>query len=141
MDIYERLIKSEKGQVMPVAVQRITPEAFQTIAHTEIRWLGSAGVMINTHGTNIMIDPLLEGFDMPVLFDSPILPAEVPSLAAILVTHIDNDHFSRPTCRDLKGVCQSYHAPQYVAEVMQEEGLNSFGHNIHETFVVGGMLP
>lgn len=139
MNINERLKKSAKGQVMPVELQHITPEAFQAIAHTEIRWLGSAGVMINTHGTNIMIDPLLEGFDMPVLFDSPILPAEVPSLDAILVTHIDNDHFSRLTCQDLKGVCRAYHAPQYVAQVMCEEGLNGIGHDIHETFTIGNI--
>ena len=137
MNIQEKLKKSAKGQVMPVEVQHITAEAFQTIGHTEIRWLGSASIMINSRGTNIMIDPLLEGFDMPVLFEAPVSPIEIPSLDAILVTHIDNDHFSRPTCKDLKAACQAYHAPQYVAEVMREEGLDGIGHNIHETFTIG----
>ena len=34
--------------------------------------------MINDHGTVIMIDPLLEGFDMPLLIDMPIDVKDVP---------------------------------------------------------------
>ena len=128
---------TEKGQAMPARVLPITKEAFAHIDHTCIYWLGSAGIFINTRGTNIMIDPLLEGFDMPTLFESPILPADIPALDALLVTHIDNDHFSRPTCKDLLPVCRSYHAPQYVAQVMrEEESIPGTGHNIHETFAV-----
>lgn len=47
---------------------------------TSIYWMGSASIYIQSHGTKIMIDPLLEGFDMPLLFDMPILPQDVPSL-------------------------------------------------------------
>ena len=127
--------KSSKGQAMPAEVIPIRAEAFEPIDHTKVYWLGSAGILINTRGTTLMIDPLLEGFDMDTLFDSPILPNDVPSLDGILITHIDNDHFSRPTCKDLKGVCKSYHAPQYVAKVMrEEEGLPGEGHDIHEIF-------
>jgi L-ascorbate metabolism protein UlaG (beta-lactamase superfamily) len=132
-----RIKESEKGQAMPETVEFFDEKAFKKIDGTEIRWLGSAGVMINSRGTNIMIDPLLEGFDMPVLFETPIKPEQIPDLDAVLVTHIDNDHFSRVTCRKLKSVCRSYHAPQYVAEVMREEGVNGIGHDIHETFSVG----
>ncbi|MBR1660170.1 MAG: MBL fold metallo-hydrolase, partial [Oscillospiraceae bacterium] len=102
---------SARGQAMPAWVQPIGKSAFDPCDNTTIRWLGSAGFFINTRGTTLMVDPLLEGFDMPVLFESPILPEHVPSLDALLVTHIDNDHFSRPTCKDLLGVCKAYHAP------------------------------
>ena len=67
------------------------------------------------------------------------IPAQVPALDAVLITHIDNDHFSRLTCQDLKGACRAYHAPQYVAQVMCEEGLNGIGHDIYETFTVGNI--
>ncbi len=60
---------------------------------------------------------------MPLLIDMPILPSQVPSLDAILITHIDNDHFSRMTCTDLKTVCNKYYAPNYVGDVMLEEGI------------------
>ena len=39
---------------------------------------------------------------------------------AILVSHVDNDHYSRPTCRDLKDVCKEYHSSYYVASLMKE---------------------
>lgn len=47
---------------------------------TSIYWRKSANIYIPSHGTKIMIDPLLEGLDMPLLFDMPILPQDVPSL-------------------------------------------------------------
>jgi len=55
-----------------------------------------AGFLINSRGTTIMIDPLLKGFDMPVIIEFPIKTEEVPKLDAILVTHSDNDHYSIP---------------------------------------------
>ena len=127
---------NEKGQA--VAPERIlmNNDNFADNGRTEVYWLGGAGLMINDHGTNVMIDPVLEGFDMPLLYETPILPEGVPSLDAVLITHIDNDHFSRPTCTDLKGVCRGYHAPNYVADVMKDEGYNVTKHDIGETFEV-----
>ena len=75
---------------------------FEDQGNTRVYWLGGGGAMINDHGTVIMIDPLLEGFDMPLLIDMPIDVKDVPHVDAILVSHVDNDHYSRPTCRDLK---------------------------------------
>ncbi|MFQ9924165.1 MAG: MBL fold metallo-hydrolase [Beduini sp.] len=131
--------RSIHGQAMPEKVIKINEDAFLPTRQTEIRWLGNAGIMINSHGTTLMIDPLLEGFDMPLLFEMPILPQTVPHLDAVLITHIDNDHFSRPTCSDLKPVCEAYHAPYYVAEVMREESINGTGHAIHDTFKVNNI--
>lgn len=114
-------------------------EAFTKTNTTVIRWLGSAGAFINSRGTCIMIDPLLEGFDMPLLIDMPILPHQVPTLDGVLITHIDNDHFSKMTCKDLKAVCKEYHGPHYVAEEMKEEGLHGIGHSINETFTINNV--
>ena len=132
-----QLTYNQNGQALAPATKPITAEAFLPIDHTEIRWLGNAGIMINSRGTTWMIDPLLEGFDMPLLIEQPILPQDVPSLDACLVTHIDNDHFSRITCKKMKDICKAYHAPQYVAEVMRDEGLNGIGHDIGEEFFIG----
>ena len=54
-----------------------------------------AGYFINSRGTTLMVDPLLEGFDMPIMIDFPIAAKDVPRLDAILVTHADNDHYQR----------------------------------------------
>lgn len=131
-----KIKRSSQGQAMPKEAIIVNKDAFDNISHTEIRWLGNASILINSRGTTMMIDPLLEGFDMPLLYDMPILPQDIPHLDATLITHIDNDHFSRPTCIDLKDVCDTYHAPHYVASEMIKEGIDGIGHSIHDSFYV-----
>lgn len=117
--------------------QAFGKEAFEDIETTEIRWLGMAGFLVNSRGTTIMIDPLLGGFDMPVMIDFPIEAKQVPGLDAILITHSDNDHYSIPTNLDLKPVTREYHSTVYVDSVMKNEGLPSYGHEIGDTFNIG----
>lgn len=78
---------SEKGQAIPSATQHLGKEAFAPSNQTVIRWLGNAGFFINSRGTCIMVDPLLIGFDMPLLIEPPILPEEVPALDAVKVAN------------------------------------------------------
>lgn len=130
--------KTEKGQAIPAATIPLTEKAFAKTDGTDLYWLGNASIFINSRGTNVMIDPLLEGFDMTLLIDMPILPKDIPALDAILITHDDNDHFSKPTCHDVKN-CKEFHAPKFVAGLIRDEGLNGIGHDIGETFTVGDM--
>lgn len=134
----DRFIMNDKGQAMPAKVIPVMPAAFGSRTGSEITWLGGAGVLLNVRGTTLLIDPLLTGFDMPVLFDCPLRPEDVPQLDAILVTHIDNDHFSRETCLALRNVCRAYHSTGYVAEEMRAAGIPGEGHDIGESFMVGG---
>ena len=130
--------KSEKKyQAKAPKTQPFGKEAFAASDHTTVRWLGMAGFLINSRGTNIMVDPLLKGFDMPVMIDFPIDTKDVPKLDAVLVTHSDNDHYSIPTNRDLNPVTRSYHSTHYVDSLMKREGLPSYGHDIGEKFKVG----
>src|SRR5215217_1122821 len=69
-------------------------EAFEASDGTVLRWLGMAGFLINSRGTTVTVDPLLGGFDMPVMIEFPIAADDVPKLDAVLVTHSDNDHYS-----------------------------------------------
>ncbi len=136
----DKFILNDKGQAVPAAVLPVGPPAFGPSAGTEITWLGGAGILMNVRGTTVLIDPLLTGFDMPVLFDCPLRPEDVPCLDAVLVTHIDSDHFSRETCLALRDVCRSYHSTGYVAEEMRAAGIPGLGHGIGESFGVGGHL-
>lgn len=115
------MLKNEKGQAVAPKTVTMTKKDFEDQGNTRVYWLGGGGAMINDHGTVIMIAPLLEGFDMPLLIDMPIDVKDVPHVDAILVSHVDNDHYSRPTCRDLKDVCKEYHSSYYVASLMKEE--------------------
>lgn len=132
------VITNGRGQAMPARVATMDGRAFEAADGTSVYWLGGAGFLINARGTTIMVDPVLGGFDMPVLFDAPLDPGTVPRLDALLVTHIDNDHFSRPTCGALRDVCPVYHAPAYVAGVMRDEGMPGVGHAIGDAFTVAG---
>lgn len=125
---------NEKGQAIPPHTQAFGKEAFLPTGNTVIRWLGNAGFFINSRGTCLMVDPLLVGFDMPLLIDVPILPRDVPVLDAVLITHSDNDHFSVPTCQQLAPVCKVYHSTHYVDSLMTNIQLPSVGHGMKDTF-------
>lgn len=126
-----------KKQAQAPAPQFFGAEAFQPQDHTTVRWLAGAGALINCRGTILMIDPVLKGFDMPLLVDAPLKTEDVPKVDALLITHSDNDHFSIDTCRDLVPVCTSCHAPRYVAGLADSIDLPAFGHEIGDSFSVG----
>ncbi len=132
----EKLTRSPHGQAMPAGTVPVTEKAFAPSDKTSIIWLGGAGILINCRGTVLMIDPVLEGFDMPLLFDPPLAPEEVHKLDGLLITHIDNDHFSRQTCRKL-ACCKTLYAPVYVAGEASREGIYSVGKRIGDCFRVG----
>ena len=60
---------NEKGQAQAFDSVKLTKKDFENNHHTSVYWLGGGGAMINSYGTVIMIDPLLKGFDMPLLID------------------------------------------------------------------------
>jgi L-ascorbate metabolism protein UlaG (beta-lactamase superfamily) len=128
---------TKKYQARPPATQPFGKEAFAASADTVLRWTGNAGFLINSHGTTLMIDPLLQGFDMPLLIALPLAPKTVPHLDAVLVTHADNDHYSIPTLRDLVPVTRELHSTVYAASLMKEHGWLARGHGIGDTFQVG----
>ncbi len=128
---------SKPFQAKAPATQPFGPEAFNAADFTVLRWLGMAGFFINSRGTTLMIDPLLGGFDMPIMIDIPLAAADVPRLDAVLVTHSDNDHYSVPTCQALAPETTTFHSTRYVASLMDADGLPAHGHDIADTFTVG----
>lgn len=52
-------------------------DAFAASRQTTILWLCAASFFLNSRGTTLMVDPLLEGFDIPFVIDMPILPKQV----------------------------------------------------------------
>lgn len=114
-------------------------EAFGRSNQTTIRWLGMAGFLVNSRGTTFMIDPLLEGYDMPLLMGFPIRPKDVPFVDAVFATHSDNDHYSVETFKDLASVTRAYYSTIYVDSLMKNEGLKSFGYKIGVPFSFGSV--
>lgn len=127
---------NEKGQAVAPTSHPFGVEAFAQIQDTQIRWLGFGGVMINTRGTILLLDPLLTCFDMPVMIENPIDTKQIPHVDATLITHIDNDHFSRSTCKQLVAVCDGFHGTSCVYEEMTKEGIAGIPHAIGDQFQV-----
>ena len=78
-------------------------EHFDVIKGTNVHWLGSAGVLINSYGTSILIDPVLDEVEingqywtraggLKLFHRVPIQLENVPVVDAILYTHADEDH-------------------------------------------------
>ena len=112
---------NEKGQAVAPKTIKLKKEDFDNHHEVAVHWLGGGGAMINSHGAIIMIDPLLKGFDMPLLVDMVMDTSEVPHVNGVLVSHVDNDHYSRPTLKDLKDRIEEVHTSYYVASLMKEE--------------------
>ncbi len=114
-------------------------EAFAPSDDTTIRWMGVGAAMINCCGTCIMIDPMLKSPDMPMLIEFPITVEQIPFIDGMLVTHIDRDHYSLPTCQAVKEKCREFHSTKYVASQMKKDGIAGIGHEIGERFCIGPM--
>ncbi|MHC5248298.1 MBL fold metallo-hydrolase [Enterococcus sp. LJL90] len=133
-------MKNQKGQAIPNKTQPIPTKAFNKQEGTTLYWLGNSGLLINGRGTTILVDPVLEGFDIPLLIDMPLNAAEIPQLDAVLLTHSDNDHFSVPTLTKLKRLKPAVHGPKYVAELFTEKiGGPASGHDLHDHFKVNNI--
>jgi L-ascorbate metabolism protein UlaG (beta-lactamase superfamily) len=132
-------LQQTKYQAKAPTTQPFAAEAFVASKRTTIRWLGLAGFHINSRGTNIMVDPLLGEFDMPVMIEFPIKAHDVPKLDAVLLTHSDNDHYSVYTNKELKSVTTAFHSTMYVDSLMNSIGLPSHGHNIGDQFTIGSV--
>lgn len=126
-------------QATPPQTQFYGAEAFEPTQGTVLRWLGNSGLHINSRGTNIMIDPVVEDFDMPLLIDMPITSDKIPYLDAVLITHDDNDHFSQSFRANTSERVEVYHAPHFVADLIAAEGLAAQGHAVGTTFSVGNV--
>ena len=84
----------EKKQARAPAPWPMGPQAFGPQEGTTVYWLANSGALVNCRGTVLLIDPLLTGFDMPLLVEAPLQVEDVPKADAVLLTHSDNDHFS-----------------------------------------------
>lgn len=110
---------------------------FEKIDTTKVYWICNSGFLINSRGTCIFIDPVLEGFDLPLLTPIPLNLEDITHVDATLITHCDQDHFSHITNQKLKDKCDEFHATQYVASLFEDIGMVAQGHDIHSSFQIG----
>ncbi len=115
----------------PLTTQAINPDFFEPRDSTCLAWLGMAGVVLNAHGTILLIDPMLtvsepngqplcEGiFEMALPL--PITVPDLPRVDFVLYTHADDDHLGRLSAAALaeRFPCQ-FIAPRRVEMILKE---------------------
>ncbi len=64
-------VSQAKQQAPAPESQPFGSEAFVPGDETVVRWLGMAGFVITSHGVSLALDPVLSGFDPPLLGEPP----------------------------------------------------------------------
>lgn len=121
-----------KKQAVAPKVKKIMQEDFFDNGKTIVFWLGGAGALINSHGTTIMIDPIIshdssdilisEVFGCKLFFqEPPILSTQIKTLNAVLFTHADEDHMGSITPRMLLRTQASFHGTRFVGRELMKQ--------------------
>ncbi len=133
----------------PQPTVNLKAEDFSDCGDTRVYWLGSAGVLLNSHGTTLMVDPVLGYIDSEppisesyeiLLVKPPIEPEDVPHLDAICYTHTDWDHCTKTTAVALQPKTKTYHFTHFTEQLLRFYGIHAKqrrAHNIGDSFLVG----
>ncbi len=130
----------------------LTPDAFINNNDTAVYWLTGAGILINSHGTIILVDPVLslESFDPPIseiegtpqYVMPPLSVEDIKKLDAILYTHADTDHMGPITASKLKELMVPFHCTPYVKDKLIELGVSDqliISHKKEDCFRIGNI--
>ncbi|MBO7744374.1 MBL fold metallo-hydrolase [Paenibacillus sp. MWE-103] len=136
-------------QVRAPYTRPMTAKDFEPSDTTSVWWLSGAGFLIQSHGTLLMIDPVIsmqDGSDENcelghrLLVPLPIEAADVPRLDAILYTHRDDDHLGPVTASALIRTGGLYAGPAIVVQELERLGVPSSqarAFRIGESFRIG----
>lgn len=130
---------SKNSQAMPTKSIQITSDFFKKKDSIEIVWLGNAGILINSYGTIILIDPILEK-EYNSLIDIPLDYDTLNIIDSILITHTDFDHCSIKTLKKLESKTKSIHSTYYVSQYLSQYNISSTPHNIYDEFKINNTL-
>jgi len=129
----------------------LPPNYVEDGGETAVYWLSASGVLVNSHGLNIMIDPLLSILsDDPAIGETaemlmtapPIMATQVKKLDAVLYTHTDTDHLGPITAKELMHTGAQFHGTPYVIQELRRLGLpngQGVGHTSGATFRLGNL--
>lgn len=123
----------ELKQVTAKDTMKIDPLFFEQKDNTTIAWLASAGFLINSQGTIILIDPVLmtkaeddeiseAGLKLKIPY--PIRATEVTKVDYVLYSHPDNDHLGEDTAVVLAKLNPTFIGPHTVFNKLSYLGVN-----------------
>ncbi len=136
----------DKTQATPPRTVPIDRTAFEERDETAVYWLGEAGVLINSHGTLLLVDPVVSRIPDSILpdhgwlsevngnrylIDLPVEAAHIERLDAVLYTHSDDDHMGVVTAPMLRPTGCAYHATGETALKLTDLGVPASRITVH----------
>lgn len=129
-----RVRYSLRGQAIAPEMIPLGPGDFEDNGKTVVHWLSGAGWFINSHGTLLMVDPLIaykplgEGIhtvselDVPLFQELPIDAEDIRRMDSVLYTHADGDHQGQMTVKILnRNTLTLFWGPAPVQRRLMEE--------------------
>ena len=118
-----------------LTTQLIDASFFDAHDDTVLAWLGMAGLLVNSRGTVLLIDPLLVSTErdgeeysetgLRLKVPLPIEAQEVPRADVVMYTHAEDDHCGKATAKVLEDrLHPTFFAPPPVFERLREVGID-----------------
>lgn len=146
----EKIDMENRVPVIAPKVHPITEDAFAPCENTTVYWLGGGGFMVNTRGTILLIDPILETFEKEgslyaanghiLLQPFPMETKDVKKCDMLLFTHDDGDHANPETVKILANQDVPMLGSARVFETLVKQGIKPDHYTVchaGETYTVG----
>ncbi|MBP1924217.1 L-ascorbate metabolism protein UlaG (beta-lactamase superfamily) [Sedimentibacter acidaminivorans] len=142
-------MKTQKFQATAPSTIQMREDDFKLQNSTSVYWLGSGGILINSRGTIIMIDPVIctdpqnssmSETGQTLLVSSPIVPSKIKKVDAVLYTHSDYDHLGELSAIELSKKGTVFHGTEFVSNKLKSFEIDSasiISHEIGSTFRIG----
>lgn len=128
----EKIEMDERVPVIAPETKMMGEEAFVKCDNTKIYWLGGGGFMVNSRGTVLLIDPMLEMKDKENMIAAnghkllqcfPMETKDVRKCDRILFTHDDGDHANSETVNILADKDVKMLGSARVFETLVKQGM------------------
>jgi len=130
--------------------RKLTPKPidasfFDARDDTVLAWTGMAGLLVNTRGTILFVDPLIVASErddeqysetgLRLLAPLPIEAKDVPRADVVMYTHAEDDHCGKATARVFEENLQpTFFGPPPVFERLAEVGIDTSRRRIARDF-------
>lgn len=109
-------VKKKPSEEIPVV--KINELEKANISEMKIIWFGHSTTLVQIHGMNILIDPVLSDYASPVSFigpkrmaDIPMEPEDLPEIDLVLISHDHYDHLDYKTIKEIDHKVKAYAVP------------------------------
>lgn len=114
-----------------IPVNKITELPEAGIEDLRVTWFGHSTSLLQIHGMNVFIDPVLSEYSSPVGFagaermaEVPMTAEHLPEIDILLISHDHYDHLDYQTILDIDVKVKNYCVPLGVENHLERWGVN-----------------